>query len=276
MNLLTILRRGCGATTLGRWVFLAVAVGGWLIPLFWAGWPGKWLGNLPVGVRYQYYVAALFTQRAIFWSDYHLEYQDRSGVWQELPEDVIFPMSALGSRTRYDRLMTALSRQKVETSGRVYDRLATHALSVIRESAGSASMNELLGLRLVRSKWVVGSAAMRMTHGAWRKPVSTFLTPSQRTVLASYHIQSGRLIKTTASSQTKRPGEPTPSKNDPKPGVSVTPQSSSKSSVTVAPVPSSGGRQRLTPPLPLKPRGLPSSSAPAPDLEVKKEGIKTP
>lgn len=264
-----------------RWVFLVAAGGLWLMPLFWTGWTGKRLWNLPAGVRYQYHVAALFTQRALYWSDYHLEFQDLTGTWHELPEAMVFPMSALGSRTRYDRLMTGLARQKTVTQKALHGRLVSHILQSLQRSAGLGVIQQIHGLRLVRSKWVVGSPEMRMTSGAWQRPLSTTVPKSQRTVLASYRLSKGRVMtgetagKTHLSSSASGPPKQVVRQSDaekrpaesPRQLPPLTPGAISRST---------GLRDRLTPPLPDMPRGLPGRENPSEKQTDSQRGDRTP
>jgi len=263
----------------GRLVFLVAAGGLWLMPLFWTGWTGKRLWHLPAGIRYQYHVAALFTQRALYWSDYHLEFQDLSGTWHELPEAMVFPMSALGSRTRYDRLMSGLARQKTVTQKVLHGRLVSHILQSLQRSAGLGVIQQIHGLRLVRSKWVVGSPEMRMTSGAWQRPLSTTIPKSQRTVLASYRISNGRVMTGETAGKTRLSTSAPPKQAVRESDAEKRPAESSRQVPPLTPGTisrSSGLRDRLTPPLPDMPRGLPGRETPSEKKPDRQKGVSTP
>lgn len=157
----------------------------WLAPFFVAGATKKTWRILPHALRHQHSAANLFSHKAKFWSDWHLEAQRADGSRYEVSERDHFPMGVFGARTRYDRIMAHVDRRP--NAKAVRRRLAEYVLRREQERTG---VGNVLHLRLVRSDWNVGSPELARPGGGWSVPPVTELDRQNRVVVGGYTLSS--------------------------------------------------------------------------------------
>jgi hypothetical protein len=146
-------------------VWLLLAIGLWLVPLFKTGakfGPVKWL---PRHVTYLHGCAGLFTMREASWGQViYLVKRENASAWVEMDRDWVSPMPVAGYRQRLDRVFGEVRRK------RIYPQIYSGMAAYVARRAGELApeLPKVTEVRFINTRWSTKDAYLNDPSGRWR------------------------------------------------------------------------------------------------------------